>query len=329
MAGCAAAMGNWQTGTIKMGTIQSIGSINSIESFLQARKAHNGLPNGALYPDPTVTDLSVRENSNWAKIAAAAVATINTLAAYDIAQKQLSIARQYFNISRQSWDRFRTVYGACERREMNEACGTPEYTPQYIRVSNAYMDEVTRQFSTADGNIRDLVDLYCLPVDSSLEQDIALITAQIRGDSGNFALRREEAREITKNDVRWERRSQALNRGRDIQSTAASYAKAASDGYSGLSDSIGKATDGAMTAIGYFANRNQTNYPGPRTMVNQPPQSPINYGEGGGSFGIGSSVSNIISGASSGLEGYANGSTYYSTNNVITSKTGSQTNGGN
>lgn len=259
---CACMAGNWTTGKVSVQTVNT----ENVKSFLGMTEK-NG-PNG-FYPVPKVTDDGVEQNAKYAQLAAAAIAAINTAAAIKIADKQYKIAKDYYKLAQQKWDRFKDYYMPCERNEMAEACNTPEYTAQYDKRASDYMNEVAKDFGMASQRLDDLYRRYCICPDPSLAQDIAFMQSQAAGDAGNFAYRYEEHRKTAKDDTRWTRRQQALNRGRDLQSNAAKYAQAAASAYGDVGTAINGAAQGAMTAIGYFSTRRDTAYP-QRTQMQHP-----------------------------------------------------------
>lgn len=318
---CACAAGNWTTGKVTTNTVNT----ENVKSFLGMKSKYADDDKSGFYPNPKVTDDGVSTNARWASLAATAIATINTLAAIKIANKQYDIANSYYKMAKQKWDRFKNKYMPCERREMNEACNTPEYTPKYDESANSWVSEVDRNFAQARARIDALNALHCICPDPSLAQDMSLMASIAAGDTANFAYRYEEHRRDAKNDVRWTRRQQALNRGRDLQSTAAKYAEAAANAYGDVSGKLGQAASGAMSAIGYFTNRNDTTYP-----QRQPLQRPTNQYMGGafigaqpenGEYGF-ISPSPMMAGDQ--LGGYSNPFTPYTSNNTITSVVGAQ-----
>lgn len=318
---CACSMGNWSTGKVTTNTVNT----ENVKTFLGMKSKYADDDSSGFYPNPKVTDIGVEGNAQWSSLAATAVATINTLAAIKIANKQYDIARSYYKMAQQKWDRFKNKYMPCERREMNEACNTPEYTARYDASAQTWMNEVERNFAQARSRIDVLNALYCVCPDPSLAQDMSLMTSLAAGDTGNFAYRYEEHRKDAKDDVRWTRRQQALNRGRELQSTAARYAEAAANAYGDVGSKIGQAAEGAMSAIGYFTNRNDTIYP-----QRQPLQRPANQYLGGafigaqpenGEYGFINSDPMRIN---TQVDGYSNPFTPYTSNNSITSVVGSQ-----
>lgn len=318
---CACAMGNWSTGKVTTNTVNT----ENVKTFLGMKSKYADDDRSGLYPNPKVTDSGVEGNAKWSSLAATAVATLTTLAAIKIANKQYDIARSYYKMAQQKWDRFKDKYMPCERVEMNEACNTPVYAAQYDKTAGAWTNEVARTFAQGERRISTLYSLYCVCPDPSLAQDVAMMESMAEADAGNFAYRYEEHRRDAKDDVRWTRRQQALNRGRDLQSTAAKYAEAAANAYGDVGGQVGKAAEGAMSAIGYFNNRNDTLYP-----QRQPLQRPANQFLGGsfigaqpenGEYGF---ISNDPMSANNQIDGHGNPFTPYTSNNTITSVVGSQ-----
>lgn len=318
---CACATGTWTTGLVVTNTVNT----ENVLSFLGMKSKYADDDTTGFYPNPKVTDTGVEGNAQWSSLAATAVATLNTVAAIRIADKQYDIARAYYALARRKWDRFRDKYMPCERAEMSEACNTPEYVPQYGPSSTTWMAEVDRCFGQARTRVDQLNALYCICPDLSLAQDMSLQASIAAGDTGNFAYRYEEHRKDAKDDVRWTRRQQALNRGRDLQSTAARYAEAAANAYGDAGNNIGRAAEGAISAIGYFSNRNNTTYP-----QRQQIQRPSNQFLGGafigaqpetGEYGFANQDPLRIN---TQVEGYSNPFTPYTSNNSVTSVVGAQ-----
>jgi hypothetical protein len=318
---CACAAGNWTTGKVTTNTVNT----ENVKTFLGMKSKYADDDTAGFYPNPKVTDDGVERNATWSNLAAVAVATLTTLAAIEIAQKQYDIAVAYYKIAQQKWDRFKNLYMPCERTEMNEACNTPEYTALYDSSASTWMNEVAANFGLAGARIDRLNALNCVCPDPSLAQDIALMTSMAAGDTGNFAYRYEEHRKIAKDDIRWTRRQQALNRGRDLQTTAAKYAEAAANAYGDLGNTVGQVAEGAMSAIGYFSNRNDTSYPQRQQL-----QRPANQFTGGafigaqpenGEYGF---INHDPLNISTQIDNYGNSFTPYTTNSAITSVAGSQ-----
>lgn len=279
------------------------------------------------WPQPTVTDAGVQSNAHWASLAATAVAVANTAAAINIANKQYHIAKAYYDLARQKWDRFRHIYMPCERKEVAEACHTPVYTPRYHDQGRAYLNAAKHAFAQARTTIDDLYHRYCVHPDPSLARAFALMRSAAEGDGENFAFRAEEARKDVMDDRRWNRRAQALNRGRDLQSQSITYARAAAAAYGDLGHTIGSAAEGAITALGYFSTRRDIVYPR-RTPLQHPGGAAVGAGFIGPQNGVNGWVSPtpdpIESVMATNVQGYQNIHTTYNSNSAIGSAIGSQ-----
>lgn len=318
---CACATGSWTTGRVRTNTVET----ENVHKFLGMTSKYASDDSG-FYPNPKVTDSGVEQNATWASLAATAVATLETVTAINIANKQYDIANRYYKMANRKWDRFKNKYMPCERVEINEACNTPAYEKQYDTTSTTYIAEVDRAFGQASNRIDSLFETYCICPDPSLAHDIALMQGMAAVDAGNFAYRYEEHRKDAKDDVRWTRRQQALNRGRNLQSTSTKYAEAAANAYGDIGGKIGQAASGAMQAIGYFSQRRDTIYP-----QRAPLQRPSNQLLGGafigaepqnGQYGFASNQPLPMNNYST--YGYENTWSTYNTNNSITSVIGSQ-----
>lgn len=320
---CACAAGNWQTGTVKTNHVET----ESINKYLGATHVYatSKDDHSSFYPAPMVTDTGVSDNARWAALAAVAVATVNTVAMLKIADKQNKIAREYYKIAKRKWDRFKDKYMPCEKQEMAEACGTPEYDAQYDQTGNTWGDEARKDFALAGQSLSRIMSQYCLCPEPDLSRDLALASSIMAGDSTNFGYRYEESRKDAQDDRRWTRRQQSLNRGRNIEAQAAKYADMAANAYNDMGKSIGQAAEGAMSFAGYFMNRNQTRYP-QRNPVQYPTSSML-----GGSF-TGADPQNGQYGFTNVNPmqvvtpdiGYMNQNTPYNTNSTIGSNIGSQ-----
>lgn len=317
---CACSVGEWTTGTVNTNTVET----ENIKTFLGMSRKHG---EDGFYPVPQVTDMGIERNANWASLAASGIAAVNTIAAIDIARKQYNIARDYYKLAKRKWDRFLDKYGPCERKEMAEACNTPEYDPKYDERGAEYGNEVSAAFSDVGNRMDAVFRQYCICPDESLVSDMDLTRSIVEADSVNFAYRREENRKIAQDDRRWTRRQQALNRGRDLQSNAAKYAEMAANAYGDVGANIGKAAGGAMTALGYFQNRRDTAYP-QRTDLNRPGGAMVGDGFVGltpenGTYGWISPAPSPVDGSMS-VYNYSNTNTVYSTPDAIGSMVGAQ-----
>lgn len=190
-----------------------------------------------------------------------AVATINTIAQWDIAQKRYQIAKDYANIAKDRWERFRTGYMPLEISMLSEIMNTPLYEVNCQNVRNDYSNWFTRSYGETEARLPQIARSYRVGVDETLMRDLKNDGVRAVVDGINFGYRYEENRKIMKDDQRWNRRSNLLNLGRDLQAQSAKFASYANDILAGLSDMAGQGAAGAMQMLTYMRNRQETQYP--------------------------------------------------------------------
>ena len=190
-----------------------------------------------------------------------AVATINTLAQIKIAKKQYQIARDYADIAKDQWERFKDSYAPLERAMVFEACNTPFPVPDYEGARQRSDSNTTIDFGAAQKHLATLANSYALCVDPTLIDELSLVKAKAMDDGTNWGYRDEENLALNLDDRRWNRRSTLLNLGRDIHSISSTYASSASQIMAGLGDLLNQGASGAMSILGYLSENRNTAYP--------------------------------------------------------------------
>lgn len=244
-------------------TIQSVESHSPMENLHTMLDEHLSIVSSQLckWAPPTYGDMG----ESWEKLlwqaALTAIATINTLAQIDIMEKRYKIARDYADLAKDRWERFRDDYAPFERAMMNEAGNTPIHGPDYGgSVSRGYeYNKVS--FRSADEQLADLAKKYALCLDSSFVNDMVYAEAVAQDDDINYNHRDEENWAHYMNDKRWNRRSQLLNLGRDLQSMSATYADAANDALTEVGGLLDSGAQGAVKLLGYLNTARETTYP--------------------------------------------------------------------
>jgi hypothetical protein len=207
------------------------------------------------------TDSGWIKSSSIAQLAATAVAVINTIAALEISRRQYEIAKGYYDMARELRDFWNNTFMPCEQATVAEACSAPLYTPQYDETAGRYVASVRQQFRNALNDITNCAPRFCTGLTQAMLKDAAIAEAQAIGDAENYAYRYEEARKEAKDDLRWNRRIQALGLGRNLLGESATYAQSAAGLFGTLGQQAAMGASGAMYALGYGNNRNQTTYP--------------------------------------------------------------------
>lgn len=173
--------------------------------------------------------------------------------------KQYDIAKQYTDLSKQRWERFRDHYAALEKKMLNEVSGTSEPKPDYEDAKSRGNTAVNIAFGHMATDMTRYAKAYALCIDDSLNSDRWKTLA--RDDTVNFNYRDAENFATYQSDKRWNRRSDILNIGNGNASTAFSYASQAAPAFGSVAASLNQAGQGLSQFFGYMANRNETSYP--------------------------------------------------------------------
>jgi hypothetical protein len=213
-----------------------------------------------------ITDGGIGYAANIAQAAAVAVAVLNTVAAIEMASKQETLARNYLNIAKEENQYYFDVYVPCENAEIAEACSAPLYTTHTDVQVGRMLNTVRHSFAGHPEKELQCVSRYCTGKQAMLIKDLLLSEATALATAGNLARRYEEQYADAQNDLRWARRAQALNRGRDMMSQAVEFSGFAYGLFGRLGDQAMKGAAGAVRYLGYAETRNDTVYPTRRQM---------------------------------------------------------------
>lgn len=190
-----------------------------------------------------------------------AVAVINTAAQISITKKRYQIAKDYANLAKDRWTRFRDNYAPLERAMLNEVANAPIYEPDYPGARRRAQEHSSSAFFWANDQMADLATKYGLCLDPSFSNDMDLAEALSRDDGTNFNYRDEEFFALYKQDQRWNRRSTLLDLGRDLHAQSASYATAANDALKTVGGLLDAGAAGATKLLGYLSTVGETQYP--------------------------------------------------------------------
>lgn len=195
------------------------------------------------------------------KAALLAVTLVNTAAQIAITEKRYRIAKDYAEIAKDQWRRFRDAYAPLERAMVNEITNTPEPEPDYAGAKSRGNNFTNYAFLTGRNEMSRLAKQYALCIDPTLYDDMLYAEATTADDSVNFNYRDEEYFATIMSDVRWNRRSSLLNLGRDNLSTSVRYADSANRMLGATADLLGQSAGGAMQLFGYLSEHRNTIYP--------------------------------------------------------------------
>jgi len=265
MACCMSATGSFQITSIQKSDIAE--AVNKLDGHYetQMKKANETWDKTyqelCIWAKPVYGDPGESLEKTLWQAAMLAVALLNSIAQMQIADMQHQIAKDYANIAKDQWSRFRDGYAPLEQAMLNEVCNTPIPVPDYERAFNDGVNNAQAGYTNGHDQLTDLAKSYALCVDPTLLDDLDYAESMAQTDGVNYNYRYEEYYAKVMDDMRWNRRSNLLNLGRGIQAKSASYASTASDMLKGVGNMLNQGTQGAMTMLGWLANRNQTQYP--------------------------------------------------------------------
>lgn len=229
-----------------------------------------------IYPPPPppqpgkgITDDGIGWAANVAQLAAVAVAILNTVAAIQMASKQEKLARNYLNIAKEQNQYYYDVYVPCEDAEIAEACSAAIYEKHTDVQVGRMLSAVRHDFARLPEKELQCISRYCTGKQAMVIKDLSLAEAAALATAGNLGRRYEENFADAQDDLRWARRSQALNRGRDMMAQAVEFSGFAYGLFGRLGDQAVKGAAGAVRYLGYAQNRNDTNYPTRRQAERQ------------------------------------------------------------
>lgn len=193
--------------------------------------------------------------------AAMAVAAINTAAAVKMADLQYDIAKQYLDIAKWWRNYYNNTYKPWEDQELSEAWAQEKIDPMYDITIGRTRTYGRLQFrGVIDQSLR-CTSAYCTGLREAMLKDIATAEATTIAAMANMGYRNERAYVEARNNTRWERRTQVLNRGRDMLANNVQFSSMAAGIFGDLGQQAGAGAAGAMRYLGYSWTRNETQFP--------------------------------------------------------------------
>jgi hypothetical protein len=171
------------------------------------------------------------------------------------------LAEDYARIAEEEWNRYNEFYRPLENDMLEECMASPWTDPDYAGAEAEYGGMADAASARGLDHMRELAARYSLCVDPSLSAGLGTDAAVMRTDAVNYGYRDAEWYAQNKNDVRFNRRSNLLNLGRDLVMLSAKFGQVTNTVLEGASASAHAATSGAMYFMGYMRNRNATYYP--------------------------------------------------------------------
>lgn len=193
--------------------------------------------------------------------AAIAVALLNTGAATYLAAQQYEIAKDYLDIAKWWRNYYNSTYRPWEDQELEEAWALKEIDPIYDTIVGRTRTYGRLQFKGLAEKSIQCTSEYCTGLREALLKDVINSEATAMAALSNLGYRNERVYVEARNDVRWQRRMEVLNRGRDMIAQNIQFSKLAFGIFGDLGKQAGLGAAGAVRYLGYSWNKNETQYP--------------------------------------------------------------------
>lgn len=214
---------------------------------------------------------------------AVAVAGINTAAAIKMADWQYDIAKQYLDIAKWWRNYYNSTYKPWEDVELREAWELQPETPYYDTAVGRARTYGRLQFKGLAERSVQCTSEYCTGLREALLKDVLNSEATALSQLSNMGYRNERAYVEARNDVRWKRREETLNRGRSLPANNVQFMQLAFGIFGDLGKQAGLGAAGAVGYLGYSWNKNETMYPtlyrgtAYKRPVPEQPTTPVSY----------------------------------------------------
>lgn len=194
------------------------------------------------------------------RVAGLAIAVANGIAQSEIADKQQDLADKWYSQAKFKWDRFAGRYMPLEIKLLNEVSSVPIRNIDCAGAHDRAEASVNTAYASTAIYMKQQAKKLCLCLDPSLLSAVNQKQNMMLVDTENFNLTDERWFTDYKNDQRWNRRSNVLNLGRNLNSESMQYGKIANALYGQIGQQLDRAAGGLMQAVGYYGARNDTYY---------------------------------------------------------------------
>jgi hypothetical protein len=171
------------------------------------------------------------------------------------------LADGYAAMAEYDWNRFNDKYKPLENQMINECLSESAQPVDYEGVRSVNSAFHSNAVARADALYAEIDKQYRLCPDPSLIRSLETERSVNYNDLINFGYREGELFAIDFDDMRFNRRSNLLNLGRDLASKTATYGEVADKMLSEAGDGLSGAVTDAMSFLGYIRNKRDTVYP--------------------------------------------------------------------
>ena len=216
-------------------------------------------------PCPRVNNKGMIEAWSWSKVGSIAIAIASAKVSYEAANNRYKIAKRYWQLAKSEWEDFYDNYRPLEKKELAEIKAENKPTVDYIGALHGHTQSIEPIFNNLNNFRADLASKFCVCPDKDIASQFLLAKSTVYGDLDNFSRRYAEDLQQRRDDIRWNKRTQAANRGRSLVSQSTSFANKAQSFYAEYSDAMTSVAQGAAKFAGRLDKRRDTEYNAPRT----------------------------------------------------------------
>lgn len=216
-------------------------------------------------PCPRVNNKGMIEAWSWSKVGSIAIATAAAKVSYEAANNRYKIAKRYWSLAKSEWDDFYDNYRPIERVELAEIKAEKVPEVDYVTSLQGHTGAIAPIYDNLGKFRADLASKFCICPDKDTASQFLLAKSTIYGDLDNFSRRYAENLQQRRDDIRWNKRTQAANRGRSLISQSTAFANKAQSFYAEYSDAMTSVAQGAAKFAGRLDQRRRTEYNATRT----------------------------------------------------------------
>lgn len=245
----------------KLSKVDSVGTMDTLKNINNIHLIHE-VKDVQIKSErcPRINDESLIESWDMWKAASLALATVSAIVSYQSARKRYKIAKRYWNLAKSELDHFFDNYMPVEKQELAELKVMQIPEAEYDTARKGHTASIDPIYNNIYSQRQAMMDQYCLCPDPTAESKFLLAKNTIEGDLDNFSRRYAENLRQRRDDLRWDKRTKAANRGRNLASTARGFADLAQNFYGDYSDAMTSVAQGLSGIAGYMGSRRQTVY---------------------------------------------------------------------
>lgn len=210
---------------------------------------------------PEVSGESQKKWNNAFRVAQLAIAAANALVQGQIADKNQDLAKAYYDMAKEKWDRFKDNYMPLEKELLKEVSTAEVRSMQCADDCNRANTAINSAYSMVSKFVKQRASKYRICIDPSMSSMLDFRKSTMLVDSSNYNIADDRWFADYKNDQRWNRRSNVLSLGRNLTSLALSYGDMARAIATNVGSQVDTAANTLIQSLGFYGGRNDVVYP--------------------------------------------------------------------